>query len=153
MTEACLCPHCGAKMVDYRFGFNKGLSVFLGRLYENKGKACKTDNLGLTYSQRTNSQKLAYWGLAVPVKQTEEQSKKRGWWAITQKGIDFIEGRISIPKHAITRRGDIVGFEGEQIYLEDVKDGYQFRYEFKEQARSQLSGDGQTDLMDFLKAG
>ena len=49
------CPHCGKIMATYTFTFNKGLAIFLLKLFE-AGKPVKTDELGLSYSQRTNSQ-------------------------------------------------------------------------------------------------
>lgn len=138
MNRSSICQHCGAKMVEYKFSFNKGMAQFLLKLYDAQGPA-KTDELGLTYSQRTNSQKLRYWGLAEPVTDTAEQRKKSGWWKITAAGYLFVNGEISIQKFAVMYRNVFRRYEGGEIYFKDVYEGYQNRAEFKEQARAQLA--------------
>ena len=144
-----ICPHCNAKMVEYKFGFNKGLGIFLGKLFDS-GKPEKTDNLGLTYAQRTNSQKLRYWDLAVPFI-TEETSRKRGWWRITQKGIDFVLGKTLIHKHVIMYRNEIIRFEGDLISFSDVTDGYLYRADYAEMASDQIvSVDKETGQMSLI---
>ncbi len=133
------CPHCGAKMVEYTFLFNKALAVFLRRLYEAGGPV-KTNDLGLTYSQRTNSQKLRYWDLAVP-HVNEESKRKAGWWVITDAGRAFVRGEARIHRKVVMYRNERVRYEGEQIYIHDVIDGYEYRADYQEQARSQLHHD------------
>lgn len=151
--DTCVCPTCGAKMVEYRFRFNRGLAVVLVALYR-MDKPVAVDSLGLTYSQRTNSQKLRYWGLAVPVDRTgaarglegealrdelEAEDARRiraGWWCITQKGKEFVEGLRTIPAYSHTRRGAVTGFSGDDIHIWDVPGGYEFRGHYAEQARA-----------------
>ena len=149
MNEKKICPCCGAKMIEYRFGFNKGLAVFLGKLFDAGGLA-KTDDLGLTYSQRTNSQKLRYWGLAEPVI-NEESAIKRGWWQITNKGVAFLLGRTSIPKYAITYRGEVVRKEGDQITFKGVSDGYEYHADYANQASAQLVDHDENTLFSFME--
>lgn len=134
--DAGVCPCCGAKVVTYRHSFGKHLAAFLLALYRAGGPA-KTDDLGLTYAQRTNSQKLRYWGLARQV--LNEQSKvKRGLWEITEKGREFVEGKITIQRHAHVSRNSVLRIDGDPIAFAEVSDGYQFRAEFAAQAREQL---------------
>ena len=151
--ETCVCPTCGAKMVEYKFGFNRGLAVALRALYRADGPVAM-DSLGLAYAERTNSQKLAYWKLAVPVVKTKrivscmdpeevvdelnaraERQRRAGWWSITEKGKDFVEGLITIPKYAHTLRGGVTGFSGDEMYIWDVKDGFEFRGDYVDQGR------------------
>lgn len=137
MKKIGICNECGAKKVEYRFGFNKGLAIFLARLYEKKGPA-RTDDLGLTYSQRTNSQKIRYWGLAKPYI-TEDTVQKRGWWVITQKGIDFITGKLLIPKYVVMYRNEVIREERPMIGFKDVSDGYKYHQDYADMAKSQLN--------------
>lgn len=132
MKETKTCECCGAKLVEYRFSFNTGLLVFLRRLYD-AGRPAKTDTLGLTYSQRTNSQKLRYWGLAEKVV-NEEAAVKAGWWQITRLGLCFIRGTVSIPKFVWTFRGEVVRKEGPDIFVRDVADGWKYRIEYAQEA-------------------
>lgn len=136
MRAANICSECGAKIVEYKFSFNKGLAAFLGRLFDQGGPV-RTDDLNLTYSQRTNSQKLRYWGLAEPVI-TEATIRKRGVWKITDKGIEFVIGNITIPKFAVTMRNKVLRLEGAPLSFTTVSDGYKYRADYAEQARKQL---------------
>ena len=134
--ESNTCHCCGAKLVEYRFVFNYGLALFLGRLFDNRGPT-KTDTLGLTYSQRTNSQKLRYWGLAEPYLD-EHTEAKRGWWQITDKGRAFVMGEITIPKYAVTKRNHVLRLEGEPVSFRGASRGYQYRQDYADQIRAQL---------------
>ena len=129
------CPYCHQPQPsEYKFGFNLGLAIFLGRLFDRRGPA-RTDDLGLSYSQRTNSQKLRYWGLAEPLI-TADTIRKRGWWQITRKGQEFVIGSIAIPRYAITRRNEVLRLEGPMIAFAEVSDGYQYHQDYAEQVRN-----------------
>lgn len=130
-----VCGECGAKMVEYTFTFNKGICVFLRALYLAGGVA-KTDTLGLTYSQRTNSQKVRYWDLAIP-HINEESKKKAGWWQITDHGIKFLRGEVPIHKKVVMYRNERRRYEGEQILVTNVVDTWEYRSDYQEQVRSQ----------------
>jgi hypothetical protein len=137
MSDPTKCEHCGAKLVEYKFGFNKGLAVFLIALYRKK-VPCRTDDLGLDYSVRTNSQKLRYWGLARPFNNKNAAiGHRRGWWHITGKGILFVEGRERIQKFAVMLRNELQRFEGPEILIGDVDDVYQHYGDFLDQIRVQ----------------
>lgn len=134
--QKAICPHCGAKNVEYRFSFNEGLAIFLRKL-KDAGGIAKTDDLGLTYSQRTNSQKLRYWKLAEPYLNAEGK-KKRGWWKITTLGEAFINGLTKIQHIAVTVRGSVIRHEGKQIYIKDVMEGWKYHGDYADQARRQI---------------
>ena len=137
VCEPGVCPVCDTVVVEYpeyRFSFNLGLAVFLGKLFDAGGPV-RTDDLGLEYSQRTNSQKLRYWGLAEQ-HVTEETARLRGWWRITEKGSAFVTDAIRIPRYAVTKRNVVLRLEGEWIAFKDVSEGYAYRSDYAEQART-----------------
>lgn len=134
--EVAICEHCCAKMVEYTFSFNKGLAVFLGKLFDAQGPV-KTDNLGLTYAQRTNSQKLRYWGLAEPYV-NEESTIKRGWWQITYTGKLFVLGQTTIKKQVVMYRNKVIRYEGVDLFFDKVSDGYKYHEDYAKQVRSQI---------------
>jgi hypothetical protein len=142
--ESGICPLCGSKLVEYKFGFNQGLATFLARLFEAGGLS-RTDDLGLSYPQRTNSQKLAYWGLAEQWI-TAETIRKRGWWKITRRGLLFALGMIQIPKFVFTRRGKVTRFEKPNISFFEASHGYEFHGDYADQVRRQLGGGEQGEL-------
>lgn len=54
---------------------------------------------------------LKYWGLA-----TYGTDKK---WRITEKGREFIKGKIAIPRYAYVRHGVVTGYSTETITIKD----------------------------------
>jgi hypothetical protein len=131
-----ICKCCGAKSVVYTYSFNLGLSILLAKLFKADGPV-STDDLGLTYSQRTNSQKLRYWGLAEP-HLVDETRQKRGWWVITEKGKAFVRGEITIPQKAKIRRNVVLELTGEDILFDDVCQGYLYHQDYADMVVEQL---------------
>ena len=131
-----ICHTCGHKSVEYTFTFNQGLAAFLWALFR-AGGPCKTDSLNLTYSQRTNSQKLRYWDLARP-HMNEESAKKAGWWEITEYGRNFVLGKMTIVKKVVMRNNEFVRYEGKRIRFEDSLEGYMHRSHYREQIHAQI---------------
>jgi hypothetical protein len=107
------CPHCEAKMVEYRHTFNKGLAQGLYELFAVGGGPINLRSLKLTRTQWTNFQKLRYWGLV-------SRTREDGEWTLTAKGFDFITQGITIPKWVYTYRGDTVRFEGDACVFNEI---------------------------------
>ena len=107
------CPHCDAKMVEYRHVFNKGLAEGLYEIFIAGGGPINLRKLKLTRTQWTNFQKLRYWGLVLP-------TKEDGEWVITQIGIDFIVSGKTIKKWVYTYRGESVRFDGEACIFNEI---------------------------------
>lgn len=138
MSES-ICHHCGAKMVEYKFTFNKGLARCLWRIAKFPDSFVEIKNLGMTTSQWTNFQKLRYWGF-IEKPDNENNEGRGGIWKITRSGLDFISGKISIQKRVTTYRNKVIDFEGEHIFYGDVSDGYLYRQDYANQATSQIIG-------------
>ena len=135
MKEKKSCPHCGAKMVEYKHNFSKALAVGLYRLYK-ENRPVNIKHLGLTRNQWDNFQKLRYWNL---VQKAIDPEGKRigGCWSITPFGVDFIERGLPIKKHVWTYRGETVRFEGDTCFFHDVHPvEYKQRPEYAEEAVS-----------------
>ena len=107
------CPHCDAKMVEYRHVFNKGLAGSLYEIFIAGGGPISLRKLKLTRTQWTNFQKLRYWGLVSP-------TKEDGEWVITQKGFDFIVKGETINKWVYTYRGEPVRFDGDICIFDEI---------------------------------
>lgn len=59
---------------------------------------------------------LAWWKLLEPSKENDDPTKKSsGYWRITQKGIDFLEKRITVPKRVHIYDNKCVGFDEEMV--------------------------------------
>ena len=56
---------------------------------------------------------LRHWGLV--------EQKARGLWTITDKGRDFLDGRLKVPKYVLIRGNRVVGYDGEMVSVEDCR--------------------------------
>lgn len=148
MNEIGACELCGSKIVEYKFGLNKGLLAFLVALVR-AGKPVHIGELKLTNSQYSNYPKATYWGLASSMApENEEESLKGGKWALTLKRLQFLRGNQAIPKYAVTLKGAVVRHEGPDIYVDGIEEGYAYRGDYQAQARGQICNN--TDQMDLL---
>lgn len=107
------CEHCGAKTVEHSHNLNRTLARGLVKLHQAGGGPIHLRLLDLTYTEQCNFQKLQYWGLV-------EMAFKSGEWKLTERGRQFAEGRLSIPKVAWTYRKEVVGHEGIHVLISDV---------------------------------
>ena len=119
------CPLCDEKMNSYWHSINIPLMDALKKLYEAGGVAHLRD-LDLTFSQKTNFQKLHYFDLA-----TTDGS---GEYTITNTGVDFILGKIKIPKKIRTYRNEIVEKSDEIAGVKDVDSGFKCPADYSLQA-------------------
>lgn len=127
------CPHCKAKMIEYKFSLNTGLVSCLYKLKKAGGQA-EVSKLGLSNSQYVNFQKLAWWGLVVKITGEDEVEKRRGGkWGITKKGGRFLRGEAQVKKYVHTYRGEVIRTDGTELFIEDVKDGYKYRIDYVEE--------------------
>lgn len=116
------CPCCGKLSVTYKYVFNRALAKFLFELYKIGG-VVKISDINLSYSQRSNSNKLIYWGLADNA--IVNGKKKRGIWEITDFGKSFVECSIGIKKYVLVKDNIKQGFDGEIIMFNDLHEkGY-----------------------------
>lgn len=136
MKEKKVCDHCGALMIEYRYSLNKGLAVVLGKLFDAGGPV-EVSTLKLTNPQYSNAPKVRYWGLAEQVI-NKDTMVKRGVWKITQKGVDFVLGKTMVPQHAVTYRNTVIRIEGAMVEFKKISDGYLYRADYAEMARSQI---------------
>ena len=120
MKEVRICPHCYAKMVEYKHSFSKALAIGLWRLYLAGGPINIRD-LVLTRNQWDNFQKLRYWGLAAQTYRPDG-TRMNGVWHITDTGRAFIEQGTGISKTVWTYRGSTQRFEGSTVFFRDEHD-------------------------------
>ena len=91
------CDYCGASIQNYKYGFSKRYAYALKALYL-ANKPIKILHLDLSHGQADHFYLFQFWGVA------ERHATKKHHWIITQKGIDFLMGKIKIPKYIWTFR-------------------------------------------------
>jgi hypothetical protein len=112
------CTCCGATIVKYRHKFNKGMAIGLYRLAQAGGVE-HLKRLKLAYNQRTNFQKMQYWGLVRKLKASSDGGRTKGYWELTDKGRMFVNNEITIPYYAWSYRGKPVETEGEPCSINE----------------------------------
>lgn len=128
-----LCPHCGAKMVEYKHSLSSALAEGLRRLKQKGGGPINLKTLGLTRNQWDNFQKLRYWGLVV--KAVRDDGKHIGGaWVITIDGMRFLNGHLRVAKCVWTYRGEAVRFEGDPVSFQEIIGPYKTRPEYAREA-------------------
>ena len=62
-----------------------------------------------------------YWGLIEKLEgDTIGDDLKSGMWRITQRGVDFVSGRVLLPKRAVVYLGQLRGYEGDLVDIEQT---------------------------------
>lgn len=64
-------------------------------------------------SIRGDFSKLKYWGLIQPNEESE------GFYKITQKGIDFVEGKTKVESHVMLYNNKFYGFKGNYVGIKE----------------------------------
>ena len=73
--------------------------------------------------------KLRYWGLIFAEPKNDNPEKRSsGKWHITEKGIDFVEQRITIPKFCFTYNKKPLKLGGDPVSILDCLANDRFRY-------------------------
>ncbi len=104
------CACCGAKIVEYKHGLNtilvRALQIAWRESTAGEHQFKVSDNEAFTYSERSNFQKLKYWGFVRRALGTHGEPRE-GWWHLTDTGRAFLRGETTAPKWVRTYRGEI----------------------------------------------
>lgn len=126
------CPHCGAKMMQYKHSLNKQLVDVLAKLYYKPGKF---SDLDITHIQINNAQKLRYWYLIEQIPGSTDE------WRVSWQGELFIRGKIKMKKTAISYHGQTTRHEGDALSFNDLKpEDWVTRPEYAETAIPKTEG-------------
>ena len=102
-------------------------------------------DLDLTQGEYTNFAKLAYWGLAR--KANPNNSERGGMWKITDTGMRFITGQISLPKKLWVYRNEVVLRESKQVGIEDITGGWKYKPHYVREREDHDPDPYQPDLL------
>lgn len=128
MKDGKRCPVCNQRVKMMKKAIDSGMTYYLIKLYRiNKTNPIKkwfhvTDDIGVSYKIGGRFAKLRFWGLIEEKKKEFCETEKRtsGMWAITDDGIKFIEGVITVPKYAKLYNMGFYGFEGNEVNVHEA---------------------------------
>lgn len=114
------CPHCGAKMVEYKQRLTPGLVSCLSKAIEfvhanNRNEFHLQRDLNLTKTEFANFQKLRYFALVAQVE------GKDGSWLITSRGGEFLRNEKGIPEFVKTYRNKVQSKSNTVLFYRDFR--------------------------------
>lgn len=73
--------------------------------------------------------KLRFWGLIEekPKDKNETTTRTSGHWKITQKGSEFVLGKLRVPRKIILLNNNLLGYDGPEISIQAVL-GKEYNY-------------------------
>ena len=124
------CPCCLRHAQVYHRKLNGTMANFLIRLYKAGGADDYVhikDFIGGKGTGSGDFSKAAYWGLIVPMENTDEKKRCSGYWHLTEMGVAFVQGRLGIREFALVFDGEVIGHTGKTVYINDCI-GVEFDY-------------------------
>ena len=135
--EGLNCPACGQNVKLYEYKLFRMSAIALIYLYKlTRDNPEKVYFHVSKYAEAIPGKKirsphfaeLRFWGFIVAKDRKTKESNASGFWAITEKGKNFVEGRISVPERIMMFNNKWQGFAGEAIMIEDAMEN-SFEYQ------------------------
>ncbi len=128
------CPCCSQLVKKYKRKLNSGMAYGLIEVYKfNKENGFDWIHINELLQRKIamaqlEVPKLKYWGLIEHKEFSDNpDTKSSGYWRITLKGREFVEGRISVYKHVFVYNGKCQGFSDELTDIHEAL-GNKFKY-------------------------
>lgn len=125
------CPCCHQRVKLYKRRLHSEMALFLIKLvkaYQTEQRGYSTRELLPAISKSsTDGAFLTRWGLVEGEPSMNSSGAKKGIYRPTRKGIEFAQGRISVPSHVHILCGKTVGFSEAPIYISQCL-GRKFNY-------------------------
>lgn len=125
------CPHCGSFCKRYRRKMNANMAMVMVVLYRKKkfGFIKIEEFMRMSgYTRSGDFPYLTHWGMLEKMEgKREDGSKHHGFYKLTDKGRDFVMRKITAQQTMIIYNGNVEGFEGAEITIEDAL-GKKFNY-------------------------
>jgi len=117
LHEGFECPLCKQHAKLYSRPLTSSMAAGLILLYnESKTDYIHIENFfkgvrNATPSMRGDIPKLRFWGLIQPKQgETNDGNPNNGYYALTKQGIEFVEGKISVPSHVDIYNNKFYGY-------------------------------------------
>lgn len=133
VADGVQCPACSRFAKRYKRKLNSSMAAALIGFYRHVAglsewvhipKETQISRLGGDWA------KLSYWGLIETRvdQEREDNGPNSGFWRITDKGISFVRGEISVPTHVLTYDAAMLGFDDSEMTTIQEALGKKFDY-------------------------
>lgn len=121
LTERC--PHCGASMKMYWQRLTPLLVKTLVKIRsaiiaKGENKIHPHNEMELSTTEHMNMTKLRFHALIAKCK--EDGKAERGYWLLTKRGNEFLNGKIQLPDKVLTFRNKVVRHSESLVSISDV---------------------------------
>jgi hypothetical protein len=116
----CICPCCGRLVKTYKRKLNSSMSQELITLYLLSVNDSKTKYYHHTHFAKVSSgelSKLKHWGLVCEKNNNSQSKKTSGFWGITEKGILFVQNKITVEKYIYILDAKLISSSKETITI------------------------------------
>lgn len=120
------CPCCGQFSKVYNRRITSPMARGLIRQYREVGQ--NYAHVSLTKNETHEFSQLSWWELIEEDNRVRDDGGRAGWWRITDRGRQFVEDVLRVPKYARIYDGDVIDHEGDQVGIRDAL-GTRFRYD------------------------
>jgi hypothetical protein len=128
------CPCCDQFAKVYRRTMTSAMAralIEMWKIYKDAGDIREwihvPSSLGPRFSAARGGDfaKMRYWGLVEEatgnvLSPTETDSPHAGYWRITDTGIAFVEGRVTVPKHIFLYDGELIKLSVEPLGVDEA---------------------------------
>jgi hypothetical protein len=142
LDEGVTCPTCGQHAQRYRRRFNSSMSRWLiilaklspryqptwTRTSDVIKRAASLRGFGTAQASGEAPSLLPFWGLIETRPNTDTDKKHSGVWRPTEKGHDFVDGKVVIPRVAVVYNNTLERLEGDSLSIREAL-GKRFSYE------------------------
>lgn len=104
------CPGCDQYAKEYRRKITGASVRTLAQMYAAHGQEF-LHLPSLRGVAENGEAKLRYWGLVEDMNAVREDGGHTGFWRVTDKGVAFLRGRITVPKYALIYNGQLVALD------------------------------------------
>jgi hypothetical protein len=117
-------PVSGRVCGYYFRGITSGQRATLKALADKGGDKQYVHISKFTKGRDREVSKLRYWGLVQAQESDATGTVVRGMWSLTNLGIRWIKGEVSIPRQVIILLNQFVGFvdEKDRVYIHEIPD-------------------------------
>lgn len=130
--EGVRCPCCNRLVKVYRRKLHSEMALFLCLLVKRWRQVPRyfstSELVPGTNKSTTDGAYLVHWGLVEREPAKNTAGGRAGMYRPTPKGVEFAEGRLTVPSHIHTLCGDLIGFSEEQVSIEHCL-GSRFDYD------------------------
>jgi hypothetical protein len=129
------CPCCGRFSKIYARPINATMSrslCWLVQAFKTCGAWINVPVCGPKFVLRSKQLSTLQWWRLIEPKPNDNPKVKTvrdsGLWRPTQRGIDFVEGKIRVPRKVLTLFGNVIGYSSDEVSIQDTLDA-KFDYE------------------------